>query len=154
MAHLFNRVAITTMFPDATAATTKNLAAGTTDVNSSALDLLGGTQFNIVIDMGAVTATGTGTFQLQYSNDGSTGWTNITGASYAWTDADTNKTVTFCVSEVVNRYVRVAIDRNTANTVISGIKAYVIRALAPVTQATGANQNVAAQPVIVSRTNI
>lgn len=141
------------MFPDATAATTKNLAAGTTAVNSSALDLQGGTQFNIVIDMGAVTATGTGTFQLQYSNDGSTGWTNITGASYAWTDADTNKTVTICASEVVNRYVRVAITRATANTVISGIKGYVARALAPVTQATGANQN-AAQPVIVSRTNI
>lgn len=149
----FNEYQIVTMFPDATAATTKNLAAGTTDVNSSVLDLLGDFDVNIVIDMGAVTATGTGTFQLQRSDDGSTGWTNITGASYAWTDADTNKTVTLCVSEVVNRYIRVAIDRNTANTVISGIKAYCSPRAQAVTQVVTANQN-AAQPVVVSRTSI
>ena len=149
----FNEYQIVTMFPDATAATTKNLAAGTTDVNSSVLDLLGDFDVNIVIDLGAVTSTGTGTFQLQRSDDGSTGWTAITGATYAWTDADTNKTVTICVAEVVNRYIRVAIDRNTANTVISGIKAYCAPRAVPVTQVITANQN-AAQPVVVSRTSI
>jgi hypothetical protein len=137
---IFNEFQIVTMFPDATAATTKNLAAGTTDVNSSALDLLGDFNCNIVIDLGAVTATGTGTFKLQRSDNGTT-WADITGASYAWTDADTNKTVTLCVSQVTHRYVRVAIDRNTANTVISGIKAYCAPRSQAVTQATGANQN-------------
>ena len=138
------------MFPDATAATTKNLAAGTTAVNSSSLDLLGAVAANIVVDMGAITSTGTGTLQLQRSTDGTT-WSNITGAVYNYTDADTLKTVTFCLSQVTQRYVRVATTRATANSVISGMKAYnVSRNQAP-TQVTTANQN-AGQPVVVAGT--
>jgi ribulose bisphosphate carboxylase small subunit len=144
----FNAFNIVTVFPDATAATTKNLAAGTTDVNSSSIDCLADSALNVVIDMGAITATGTGTFQLQRS-DNNTSWTNITGAKYDYTDADTNKTITICLSELTNRYIRVAIDRNTANAVISGIKAYARPRALPVTQVTTANQN-AANPVVVA----
>ena len=144
----FNEYQIVTVFPDATAATTKNLAAGTTDVNSSTIDCLGCYALNVVIDLGAITSTGVGTFQLQRSDNNSS-WANITGASYAWTDADTNKTVTIALSELTNRYIRIVTDRGTANTVISGIKAYIAPRAVPVTQATGANQN-AAQPVVVA----
>ncbi len=42
-------------------------------------------------------ATGVGTFQLQRSDNNSS-WANITGAAYAWTDADTNKTVTIALA--------------------------------------------------------
>jgi hypothetical protein len=148
----FNEYQIVTVFPDATAATTKSLAAGTTAVNSSSIDCLGDFDLNVVIDMGAVTATGTGTFKLQRSDDNST-WTDITGASQAWTDAETNKTVTLCISQIVNRYIRVVTTRATANTVLSGIKAYLSPRGNPVTQVTTANQN-AAQPVVVSRSSI
>ena len=144
----FNEYQIVTVFPDATAATTKGLAAGTTDVNSSSIDCLGCTALNVVIDLGAVTSTGVGTFQLQRSDNNSS-WANITGAAYAWTDADTNKTVTIALAELTNRYIRIVTDRGTANTVISGIKAYISPRAVPVTQATGANQN-AAQPVVVA----
>ena len=144
----FNEYQIVTVFPDATAATTKGLAAGTTDVNSSTIDCLGCYALNVVIDLGAITATGVGTFQLQRSDNNSS-WANITGAAYAWTDADTNKTVTIALSELTNRYIRIVTDRGTANTVISGIKAYIAPRAVAVTQATGANQN-AAQPVVVA----
>jgi hypothetical protein len=144
----FNEYQIVTVFPDATAATTKGLAAGTTDVNSSTIDCLGCTALNVVIDLGAVTATGVGTFQLQRSDNNSS-WANITGAAYAWTDADTNKTVTIALAELTNRYIRIVTDRGTANTVISGIKAYVSPRAVAVTQITTANQN-AAQPVVVA----
>jgi len=144
----FNEYQIVTVFPDATAATTKGLAAGTSDVNSSTIDCLGCTALNVVIDLGAVTATGVGTFQLQRSDNNSS-WANITGAAYAWTDADTNKTVTIALAELTNRYIRIVTDRGTANTVISGIKAYVSPRAVAVTQITTANQN-AAQPVVVA----
>ena len=65
----FNEYEIVTVFPDATAATTKPLAAGTTAVNSSTIDALADMGLNLVIDLGVVTATGTGTFQLQRSAD-------------------------------------------------------------------------------------
>lgn len=144
----FNEYQILTMFPDATAATTKSLAAGTTAVNSASIDLLADSDVNIVIDLGAVTATGTGSFQLQRSDNNST-WTNITGAVQAWTDAESNKTVTICVSELTNRYIRVVTTRATANTAISGMKAYATPRAVPVTQIVTANQN-AAQPVVVA----
>ena len=144
----FNEFEIVTVFPDATAATTKPLAAGTTAVNSSTIDALADLGLNLVIDLGAVTATGTGTFQLQRSDNGST-WANITGATYAWTDADTNKTVTICLSELTNRYFRLVTTRATANTAISGIKCYLKTRAVAVTQIVTANQN-AAQPVVVA----
>ena len=147
---MLNEVQIVTVFPDATAATTKGLAAGTTDVNSSAVDLLAILDVQFVIDLGVVTSTGTGTFQLQRSDNGST-WTNITGAKFDWTDAHTLQKVTIGCSEVTNRYVRVAIDRATANTVITGITAFARARNVPVTQVTTANQN-AGQPVIVAGT--
>jgi len=144
----FNEYEIVTVFPDSTAATTKALAAGTTAVNSSTIDALADMGLNLVIDLGVVTATGTGTFQLQRSDNGST-WANITGATYAWTDADTNKTVTICLSELTNRYFRLVTTRATANTAISGIKCYLKSRAVAVTQVTTANQN-AAQPVVVA----
>ena len=136
------------MFPDATAATTKSLAAGTTAVNSASIDMLSNSDLNVVIDLGAVTATGTGTFQLQRSDNNST-WTNITGAVYAWTDTESNKTVTIALSELTNRYIRVVTTRATANTAISGMKAFASPRAVPVTQIVTANQN-AAQPVVVA----
>lgn len=138
----FNEYQIVTMFPDATAATTKTLAAGTTAVNSASIDLLADSDVNIVIDLGAITATGVGSFQLQRSDNNST-WTNITGAVYSFTDADTNKTVTIALSELTNRYIRVVTTRTVANTAISGMKAYASPRAVPVTQVTTANQNAA-----------
>jgi hypothetical protein len=82
-------------------------------------------------------------------SDNNSSWANIVGAKYDYTDADTNKTITICLSELTNRYIRVAIDRNTANAVISGIKAYARPRALPVTQVTTANQN-AANPVVVA----
>lgn len=130
------------MFPDATAATTKTLAAGTTAVNSASIDLLADSDVNIVIDLGAITATGVGSFQLQRSDNNST-WANITGAVYSFTDADSNKTVTIALSELTNRYIRVVTTRTVANTAIAGMKAYASPRGVAVTQVTTANQNAA-----------
>ncbi len=108
--------------PNAGAATTFTLSAGTTDVESTPVDGLGFSGVAYTILLGALTASATLGLKIQGSADGSTGWTDITGAAYTSTvDTDDDKLV---VLEVVNpkyRYTRVAFDRGGANAVIDGL---------------------------------
>lgn len=148
----FNEFQIVSVPPDGTALTTPALAAGTTAVNSATIDCLGDSMANIVVSLGAITATGTGTIQIQRSDDNAT-WTNITGAVQAYTDADANKKITICISEVVNRYLRVVTTRATANSALRQIDAYLVPRAVPVTQVTTGIQN-AYQPIVLARTSL
>lgn len=148
----FNELHIVTVAPNDAATTTRTLAAGTTAVNSVSVDAIGDFSANFVIGLGAITATGTGTIKLQRSDDGST-WADITGASQAYTDADANKNITICISEVVNRYLRVVTTRATANSAIGGMFCFLEPRSVPVTQVTTGIQN-AHQPIVVSRSSI
>lgn len=149
---MINDFAIVTVPPDSGAATTVALAAGTSAKNSGAIDLLGALSVMITLKLGAITSTGTGTAKLQWSDDNST-WTDITGSSQAWDDTMSNLSLSWGISQIQNRYVRVVLTRATANSAIAIITALLKKRKRPVTQITTGIQN-AAQPVVLARSNI
>lgn len=115
--HKFDRVA-----PNDGATTTFTLAAGTTDVNSVAVDTLGFASAAFLIVFGALTASMTCGLQVEGSVNGTDGWTAITGAVYNGTAAtDDDKGVLIEVGKPQYRYLRVAFNRETANVVIDGL---------------------------------
>jgi hypothetical protein len=118
--------AIQRVAPDGTAATTFNLSAGTTDVNSSAVDLLNGSGVAFTIYLGTLTSSATLGVKLQTSADGSTGWTDVAGTAYTSTaDTDDHKLIVLNLEKPLEsqRFVRVAFDRGGANAVIDALTA-------------------------------
>lgn len=146
--HLVQHVA-----PDATAATTYALAAGTTDVNSSAVDTQGYMEATFIWTFGDNADTATFTGSIEGSADGSTGWTAITGATTSFTagasDTD-NEMIAVAVYSPLYRYVRAVSNRGVANTVIAALHCVLGEPTqAAVTQLTSAGQFISA-PVLVS----
>jgi len=140
--------------PDATAATTYTLAAGTTDVDSSSIDILGSNAKSVAwqLTFGTNLNAATFTLQVQESDDNST-WSNISGATVSVTDAGGATSAQKLMIEVLNptkRYQRVTIDRGTANSAINNLEAIVLNTREqPNAQSTAAGQ-FAAAPVIVA----
>lgn len=121
--------------PDATAPTTFTLAAGTTDVNSSAIDLQASNAAHVIVILGALAASATYTATIQDSDTGSGGWNNVSGLSLsASADTDDDKILAFDVRQPLKRYIRVVSDRGTGNTTIDGIVCYKFRKGLPVSQ--------------------
>lgn len=125
--------------------TNYTLAAGTTDVNSNALSLVGYEGVAISCVLGTITATGSGTAKLQVSANGSSGWTDVSGSSQTWGDSDDDKILSWDLLEwdPDYPYIRVAFDRETANSVINCLIAdlYMPRIL-PQSQSVAAGQHV------------
>lgn len=125
------------------------LAAGTSDVNSGSVDManFGGVAFLVAFGDNADTGTFAGKLQ-QSDDDGSADdWSDVAGSAISFTAGATdtdNKMIAWDVRAPLKRYLRVAIDRGTANTVIQSLIAlkYTPRET-PVTQATGAGQFIA-----------
>jgi hypothetical protein len=116
------------------------VVAGTSDQTSSAVDMqLGGffDEVTFVALFGALTASQVTSIKAQQSDDDAAtdAYSDIEGsASSALADADGNKMLAYTVRPS-KRYVKLIIDRGTANAVIDGI--VVIKSLAktiPVTQ--------------------
>lgn len=129
------------------------LSAGTTDVNSEVLDTSGYRGVTFVWTFGDNTDTGTFTGKLQGSADGSTGWTDITGATTSFTagasDTD-NEMLAIEVYSPQYRYLRAASDRGTANTVVAALHAVLSSPVeSKITQSTATGQFIQA-PVFVS----
>jgi hypothetical protein len=123
--------------PDSTAATTFTLAAGTTDVNSSAIDLQASNGAHVIVLLGALAASATYTASIEQSATGSGGWTALGNLSIAVSaDTDDNKVLAFDVTQPTQRYIRVVSDRGTGNTTIDGIVCYKFRRGQAVTQGT------------------
>lgn len=139
--------------PDDGAATTYGLAAGTTDKTSVAVDALGFEHIAFLVSLGDNADTGTFTGKIQGSADGSTGWTDISGATTSFTagatSTDNEMIGVGCKVNPSYRYYRFSTDRGTANTVITDMFALLTHPdRMPVTQLTSAGQFVQA-PVIV-----
>ena len=110
--------------PDGTAATTFQLAAGTTDPNSAAVDTrdFGGCRF--IVCVGAMAAGATLDCKVQRSPDNST-WTDITGAAITqYADTKDDKPFTIDIPEPAARYLRLVFTRgNGGNTTIDAVLA-------------------------------
>lgn len=131
--------------PDGTAATTYALGAGTTDVNSGAVDAIGFKRIGFLWIFGDNADTGTFAGSIEGSANGTDGWTAITGASDSFVAAasDTdNKTLGVeCEVNPNYRYYRAVSNRGTANTVITDLLAILAEPAAiPITQSTSAGQ--------------
>jgi hypothetical protein len=76
----------------------------------------GGRQFKAILV--AEWTSGTGDFKFQYSADGSTGWTDITGAAFAQVTADAVEEIHFVAPE---RYIRVVGTLATTPSMLAAI---------------------------------
>lgn len=142
--------------PDAGSATTYALSAGTTDVNSSAVDALGFEHIAFLCVFGDNNDTATFVGGIEGSADGSTGWTDITGATSSYTagasDTDNEMLGIGCRVNPSYRYYRFTSDRGTANTAIAALIAVLSHPdKTPVTQLTTAGQFIQA-PVVIGAT--
>jgi len=138
--------------PDATAATTFTLAAGTTDVNSSSVDTSGYMEATFVWIFGDNADTATFTGSIEGSTDGTT-FVAITGATTSFTagasDTD-NEMLAVAITSPLYRYVRAVTNRGVANTVLNGLLCVLgMPVQGEVTQLTTAGQFISA-PVQVS----
>lgn len=104
------------------------VAAGTTDIECTAVDMAGFDAVTFTVLFGALTATQVTTCKLQHSEDNNT-FTDVTnGATPAMGDDDDNKMQVLTYKLPSKRYVRVVIDRGTANAVVDGVTAIQYRA--------------------------
>lgn len=113
------------------------VAAGTTDQNSSVVDMQGFESVTFIAAFGALTATQVTKIKVQQGADsGLSDAADLEGtATTALADGDGNKCLMVEVVKPRERYVRCVVDRGTANAVIDGVIAIQCRAhVEPVTQ--------------------
>lgn len=111
------------------------VAAGTSDINSSSVDMADFEVATFIVAFGTITATAVTSIQIDHSADNSA-WNSVAGSKVTVPDSASNK---IAITETVRptlQYVRCTVDRGTANAVVDGI--FAIRSSArkyPVTQA-------------------
>src|SRR6056297_244159 len=98
------------------------VAAGTTDINSSSVDMQGYRAVEFTVAFGAITSGAVTSVKLQGSDDDST-WSDLTGVSVTVADDDDNQLAILDVSKPRQRYVRCVVDRGTENAVVDSIVA-------------------------------
>ena len=124
------------------------LTAGTTDdSNGSIVDTLGYGNVTWLVAFGDNTATGVATFKVQQSNDvggAPDDFSDVAGSSVAVTCAAADydyACVAIEVNNPVKRYLRLCLNRATANIVVSSVFAILGGASAtPITQSASAGQ--------------
>lgn len=127
--------------------TNNGATAGTSALTSSAIDTANADGVRLVYLLGAVTATGTGSLQLQQSDASGSGYANV-GSPVTYTDADTLKALVLDVYKPTKRYLRIVNTRATANSVITSCEAqlYGIRVQPRALDATIASRTVFISP--------
>ena len=98
-------------------------AAGTTNVNTSSVDMQDFESVEFVASIGTLSATQVTSIKAQGSVDNSV-WNDISGAvTPNMADGDSNKLLLLEVYRPQQRYVRGVVQRATANAVIDGVVA-------------------------------
>lgn len=124
------------------------VAAGTTDQNSSILDMQGFEGVMFIASFGTLTATQVTSIKAQQDTDSAGGtMADLAGTAVGpLADADSNKMLVLDVYRPEERYVRCVVDRGTANAVIDGIVAIQYNChKAPITQGTTVSASEASQ---------
>jgi hypothetical protein len=129
------------------------LAAGTTDVNSGAVDLAqyASKKIAFLVALGTIAASGAGTIKVQHSDDNTT-FVDVEGTSQAWVDTDDDKVIGVEIHRPLKRYLRVVITRGDGgNSTINGVFALVgDNRTVPFTQLVTAGQFVRAPEIFAS----
>ena len=110
------------------------VAAGTSDQNSSSVDMKSYDAVTFCVGFGAITASAVTSIKVQGSDDDSA-WSDLAGTAVSVADSDDDKIVLAEINCPQQRYVRVVVDRGTQNAVIDFAVALQSKAnAAPVTQ--------------------
>ena len=105
-----------------------SVVAGTTEIDSTAVDRAGFEGVMFIVHFGAITSGSVVTAKAQSCTDSSgSGAADLTGASVAVPDTDDNKMAIIDVAEPTQRYLRCVVTRTTQNAVIDGITALLYR---------------------------
>lgn len=101
------------------------VAAGTSDINSSSVDMSGFETVQFIVAFGAITATAVTSIKVQQSSDdgASDTWADLAGSAQTVADDDDNQIFQVEIHQPRERYLRCVVDRGTANAVIDGIVA-------------------------------
>lgn len=118
------------------------VAAGATDIDCTAVDMQGFSGARFIALFGTLTASQVTSLTLKQSDDdGSTDAYSTIKAQSAMADDDDNQ---ICILEVVNpgkRYLKLTVERATANAVLDGVIVELFHAQQrPVTQDAGVSQ--------------
>ena len=110
------------------------VAAGTSDQNSSSVDMKSFDAVTFVVGFGAITASAVTSIKIQGSDDDSS-FSDLAGTAISVADSDDNKVVLAEINCPQQRYIRCVVDRGTQNAVIDFAVALQSKAnAAPVTQ--------------------
>lgn len=94
--------------------------AGTTDINGTILDMLGFEAALIVVRMGAITATAVTSIKVQQGAAANmSDAADLAGTGQTIAVADAEETFYIDLVKPTERYIRLVVDRGTANAVVS-----------------------------------
>ena len=93
------------------------VAAGTSDQNSSSVDMKSYDAVTFVVGFGAITASAVTSIKLQGSDD-DLSFSDLAGTAITVADSDDDKIVLSEINQPQQRYVRCVVDRGTQNAVI------------------------------------
>lgn len=100
--------------------TPTNGAAGTADINGATIDMQGFSSVMILVFMGAITASAVTSIKAQQSNASDmSGAEDLEGTGQTIAVADAEKVFGIDIHKPTKRYVRLIVDRGTANAVVS-----------------------------------
>lgn len=116
------------------------VAAGTSDVNLTSVDVSGFNSVLLQVHLGAIVTGGVQSVKLQESDDNST-FSDLEGTSITVADTDDNGVVQAEVLGPLKRYIRGVVKRATQNTTIDSAVMILANPLAiPTTQTTIGNE--------------
>lgn len=96
------------------------VAAGTTVINGSSINMQGYNAAEFTFAFGAITATAVTSCKVQGSIDDAT-WFDLDGSTVAVADTDGNQLVIIDVVSPLHQYLRPVVSRGTANAVLDAI---------------------------------
>ena len=98
------------------------VAAGTSDQNSSSVNMSNFEAVRFTAAFGTITAGAATSVRVQQSADNSN-WDDLLGSDITVADDDDNQVVVLDIWRPIDRYVRVTVKRATQNAVIDGVVA-------------------------------
>lgn len=96
----------------------EGLAAGSANAQGATFDCQNFRSVSAVVHMGAIAATAVTALKWQHSDASGSGWTDVEGSKVTVADDDDNQVVIMSYERVDKRYVRLAVERATANAAI------------------------------------
>lgn len=99
------------------------VAAGTTDIDPTAIDMDGYDSVCFIVQFGAITAGAVTSVKAQQSSDNGVGdaFADLAGTAQAVADDDDNKAFIIDINRPSERYVKPYVDRATQNAVVESI---------------------------------